>query len=79
MGLVEIFWTDVERCELGQGGGGAKTALLDIFDFVVGDEVLGDASDGEGEGLVKGVRKVNGEGDGNDEQTFFMRPSALNL
>lgn len=55
MGLVEVLWADVEGRELGEGGGGAKATLFDVFDFVVGDEVLGYTAYGEGEGLTGGA------------------------
>ena len=77
VGLVEVLWADVERGELGQRGRRTQAALLDIFDLVVGDEVLRDAAYGEGEGLA-GRREKIGEG-GRRGPTFFMRPSVLNL
>ena len=40
MRLVKVLWTDVEGSELGQRGRRTETALFNIFDFVVRDEVL---------------------------------------
>ena len=54
MRFVEVFGGDLEGGEFGEGRGRAQAALFDVFDFVVGDEVLGDAADREGERLGLG-------------------------
>jgi hypothetical protein len=38
--LVQVFWTDIQRGELGKGRGAPKTTILDIFDFIVRYQVL---------------------------------------
>lgn len=80
MRLVEVLWADVEGGKLWKRRRGTKTALFDVLDFVVGDEVLRDAAYGEGKGLTGGRReKVGVEGVRQRGPTFFMRPSVLNL
>lgn len=51
VGLVKVLGADLERGELRDGGRGAQATALDVFDFVVGDQVLRYAGDGEGECL----------------------------
>jgi hypothetical protein len=33
--LVEVLWADIQGSKFGEGRGTSKTAILDIFDFVV--------------------------------------------
>ena len=58
VGLVEVLGADGERGELREGGRRAEAPLLDVLDLVVGDEVLGDAADAEGERLGAAVSIV---------------------
>lgn len=52
MSFVEVFWADVEGSQLWKGGWRTKASVLDIFNLVIGDQVLGDAAYGHGKCLV---------------------------
>jgi hypothetical protein len=49
--FVEILWTDVQGGKFGKGRGTSKTAVLDIFDFIVRYQVLRYASNSQGKCL----------------------------
>ena len=51
MSFIKVLRRYVEGCEFWESGGRAEPALLDIFHFVIRDEVLGDPANGQGESL----------------------------
>jgi hypothetical protein len=56
MRLVQIFNSNLQYGEFGDGEGSAETAGLNVGGLVVRDKVMGDASDGDGEILCKRIR-----------------------
>ena len=77
--LVEIFRTDVERCDLGEGRWRSETALFDVLNFVVRDKMLGYAVDGERERLGERESKKRGLAKRGKTSTFLTMPPNLNL
>lgn len=52
MSFVKIICADVKGRQFGQRRWGAQTALLNILYLVVGYQVLGNTTNGEGKGLL---------------------------
>jgi hypothetical protein len=52
MSFVEVFCTDIERGELWKGGWRAKATIRDIFDLVIGNQVLRHAAYGHRKSLA---------------------------
>ena len=53
MSFVEVFCTDIERGELRKGGGRTKTTSRDIFNLVIGNQVLRHAAYGHRKSLAE--------------------------
>ena len=53
MSFVEVFCTDIKRGELRKGGGRTKTTSRDIFNLVIGNQMLRHAAYGHRKSLAE--------------------------
>jgi len=53
MSFVEVLWANIERGELRKGGRGTKATIRDIFNLVIGNQVLSHAAYGYRKSLAE--------------------------